>query len=419
MPSTLVVIIASLLVAVAAVSSGFYLAKKQPHNGQGAKKSEEAVKSSRDRKAPSSFDVCAGLDRLSSFISLEAASAEQSCTTPACFAQAFSAPTLNRSSEVHRWIENATSTLLSFGTRVAGAKNKGRRRALKFMRDAISCSAFSSLPGWSTREDRFSQNTVIGQREFTNLLLTTNAACSSSPHIVVAAHWDSKFFDETKFKFLGACDSAVPVVMMQQMIRHVAAITSKMLAASKRQESSGSGGGEAVAASDCLLPELPRITFMFLDGEEAFVDWKGDDNTYGSRHLAAIYEQEGRIRDIDLFLLLDLLGPTNPVIRNSFPAQSGISFKRVEEIEARQRAANQRRTRSPTKFFDGAANTGGVDDDHIPWLRRGVPVLHVISVPFPPHWHEKGDDGSNIDYENTTVDLYNIIAEFTLTFKKR
>ena len=28
------------------------------------------------------------------------------------------------------------------------------------------------------------------------------------------------------------------------------------------------------------------LQLMFFDGEEAFKEWRGDDNTYGSRHLA-------------------------------------------------------------------------------------------------------------------------------------
>lgn len=28
-----------------------------------------------------------------------------------------------------------------------------------------------------------------------------------------------------------------------------------------------------------------------------------------------------------------------------------------------------------------------IEDDHIPFLMRGVPVLHVIPWPFPDDWH--------------------------------
>ena len=28
-----------------------------------------------------------------------------------------------------------------------------------------------------------------------------------------------------------------------------------------------------------------------------------------------------------------------------------------------------------------------IDDDHAPFLKRGVPVLHLIPYPFPDVWH--------------------------------
>jgi hypothetical protein len=33
-------------------------------------------------------------------------------------------------------------------------------------------------------------------------------------------------------------------------------------------------------------------------------------------------------------------------------------------------------------------NLGYIEDDHLPFLRRGVSVLHVISEPFPYVWHQ-------------------------------
>ena len=33
--------------------------------------------------------------------------------------------------------------------------------------------------------------------------------------------------------------------------------------------------------------------FVFLDGEEAFIEWSTFDSTYGSRHLAKRWKQDG------------------------------------------------------------------------------------------------------------------------------
>lgn len=35
----------------------------------------------------------------------------------------------------------------------------------------------------------------------------------------------------------------------------------------------------------------------------------------------------------------------------------------------------------------GTEYAGGIEDDHIPFLRRGVEILHIIASPFPQVWH--------------------------------
>jgi glutaminyl-peptide cyclotransferase len=37
---------------------------------------------------------------------------------------------------------------------------------------------------------------------------------------------------------------------------------------------------------------------------------------------------------------------------------------------------------------------GRVEDDHVPFLKRGVKVLHVIPLPFPEVWHTKKDNAA-------------------------
>ena len=63
------------------------------------------------------------------------------------------------------------------------------------------------------------------------------------------------------------------------------------------------------------------LQLLFLDGEEAIREWRGNDNTYGSRDLAAKWQREAYTHNgydgngldrIDLFVLLDLIGARNP-----------------------------------------------------------------------------------------------------------
>jgi Zn-dependent M28 family amino/carboxypeptidase len=32
-----------------------------------------------------------------------------------------------------------------------------------------------------------------------------------------------------------------------------------------------------------------------------------------------------------------------------------------------------------------------VNDDHLPFLRRGIPVIDIIQSPFPDYWHTVED----------------------------
>ena len=68
------------------------------------------------------------------------------------------------------------------------------------------------------------------------------------------------------------------------------------------------------------------LQFLFFDGEEAFKRWTSTDSLYGSRHLAAKwsrtpYTYQGvsgnQLDRIDVFMLLDLLGAANPVVKSS------------------------------------------------------------------------------------------------------
>jgi len=53
----------------------------------------------------------------------------------------------------------------------------------------------------------------------------------------------------------------------------------------------------------------------------------------------------------------------------------------------------------PSSFFNTDYWKGApmIEDDHIPFLRRGVPVLHMITAPFPKEWHTAADNEAILD----------------------
>lgn len=52
-----------------------------------------------------------------------------------------------------------------------------------------------------------------------------------------------------------------------------------------------------------------------------------------------------------------------------------------------------------------------VQDDHMPFMARGVEILHLIPSPFPNVWHTPQDDGEHLDMD-TTEDWAKLMTAF-------
>lgn len=102
---------------------------------------------------------------------------------------------------------------------------------------------------------------------------------------------------------------------------------------------------------------------------------------------------------IEHLILLDLLGAQDPVIRSSFIETAWLfdamvsAERRLVDSGALTYEGDQATTKDHFKSFFVARNGhepnfGGIGDDHVPFLRRGVSVLHVIANPFPRGWHK-------------------------------
>uniref|UniRef100_A0A8C9J017 glutaminyl-peptide cyclotransferase n=1 Tax=Piliocolobus tephrosceles TaxID=591936 RepID=A0A8C9J017_9PRIM len=159
------------------------------------------------------------------------------------------------------------------------------------------------------------------------------------------------------------------------------------------------------------------LQLLFLDGEEALKEWGPKDSLYGSRHLAQLMESiphspgPTRIQAIELFMLLDLLGAPNPTFYSHFP-RTVRWFHRLRSIEKRLHRLNLLQSHpQELMYFQPGEPFGSVEDDHIPFLRRGVPVLHLISTPFPAVWHTPADTEANL-HPPTVHNLSRILAVF-------
>ena len=137
------------------------------------------------------------------------------------------------------------------------------------------------------------------------------------------------------------------------------------------------------------------------------------------------------LASISLFLLLDLLGSANPTVPSYFKTTHW-AYKNMAALETRLRDLGQFKSspNHPTKlkerenklrkepiFLVEADKSDDrflgwmVQDDHIPFLARGVEVLHIIPTPFPRVWHEMDDDGDHLDLD-TVEDWAKLVTAF-------
>jgi len=206
------------------------------------------------------------------------------------------------------------------------------------------------------------------------------------------------------------------------MLLHVAksidaALTSKW--AAMESEGIGSGGYDG-------LEEHKGVQILLLDGEEAFMTWTHDDSLYGARSLAEEWEStvnpamstyQNPLASLDLFVLLDLLGAAHPSVPSYFKTTHW-AYQRMADVEARLRSASVLQTKLSQPFLREAGKSetdrwigGYIEDDHVPFMARGVEVLHIIPSPFPRVWHTIEDDGEHLDIP-TVEDWAVITAAF-------
>ncbi|XP_054855278.1 glutaminyl-peptide cyclotransferase-like protein isoform X2 [Eublepharis macularius] len=163
------------------------------------------------------------------------------------------------------------------------------------------------------------------------------------------------------------------------------------------------------------------LQLLFLDGEEAFGEWSDTDSLYGARHLAERMSKASlrpgvtQLQAMALFVLLDLLGADGLTIQNHF-SDTASWFERLVSIERRLHRLNLLASHPQEQlYFSRHPIYGPVQDDHVPFLQRGVPVLHLIATPFPVFWHTMEDTEVNL-HRPTVENLCKILAAFVAEY---
>ena len=230
---------------------------------------------------------------------------------------------------------NDLRQLVRVGPRPAGSENLERARA--YIKHQLSAA------GVEIWDDSFVAATPVGNVPMTNVI----GALRGERRIVVilAGHYDTATIDGVRF--VGANDGGSSAALLLEMARVLGSRRNKF-----------------------------TYWLVFFDGEEALKQWSPSDSLYGSRHLAEKLSREGKLSQIKSLILVDMVADRHlNILResNSTAWLSDLVFKAA-------------RTLGYGKSFSGG--TFPVEDDHMPFLARGIPSVDIIDLtPFRSYHH--------------------------------
>ena len=225
--------------------------------------------------------------------------------------------------------------LVAFGPRPAGSPALARARSyiVEEVRKA----------GVSVRVESFDAPTPHGRLPMANVVAVLPGRRRDV--IMIAGHYDTKWFKD--FAFVGANDGGSSAALLIELARRLHA-----------------------------RPHEYTYWVVWLDGEEAREAWTSTDSLYGSRWMAA---ELGRSRQLpSAVIVADMIGDRDLGIRR----EAGSTPWMTDVIWA-----SAARLGYSANFLP---DTMAVEDDHVPFMRQGVPAALLIDFDFPP-WHTADD----------------------------
>ena len=207
-------------------------------------------------------------------------------------------------------------------------------------------------------QDTFTADTPIGPVPLCNFIV--RFAGRKPGVIVLGTHYETNY-PLRNINFVGANDGA--------------ATTGLLLAIADRLRA------QSAQSRDKKLDGY-SVWLVFFDGEEAFQTWSRSDSTYGSRHLAAHWGRDGTLNQIKAFLLADMIGDKDLDIQretNSTPWLVTL-------------VAQAAKTLGYQRYF--FQTDMAVEDDHLPFVERGVPSIDIIDLDYGPNntYHHTAQD---------------------------
>ncbi len=211
------------------------------------------------------------------------------------------------------------------------------------------------LKGDQVEDDVFTADTPEGKFPVHNIVAKFPGAKDGI--IIVASHYDTNY-PLRKTSFVGANDGGSSSALLLELANQL-----------RGKPNDGYS-----------------IWLVWDDAEEAMkpdteVDFM-TDSLYGIAHLSEKWQADGTLKKVKAFLLADMIGDADlDILRetNSTPWLESVVF------EAATRVGYQ------SHFF---ATQGAIEDDHLPFMKRGVPCADLIDFTYGYNnvfWHTPQD----------------------------
>jgi Zn-dependent M28 family amino/carboxypeptidase len=226
--------------------------------------------------------------------------------------------------------------LVAIGPRVAGSP--GGARAREYIAGELK-----RIPGVQVQVKAFEADTPHGRLTMANVIAVVPGRRPDV--ILLGGHYDTKLFKQ--FQFIGANDAGSSTAVLIELARRLAA-----------------------------GPRDYTYWLVWFDGEEARATWSDRDSLYGSRRLAADLARAKQLPRA--MILVDMIGDRDLAIRREAHS-AGWLTDIVWDAAARL---------GHGRHF--LRDTVPVEDDHVPFLRAGVPATLLIDFDFPA-WHSAED----------------------------
>jgi Zn-dependent M28 family amino/carboxypeptidase len=217
-------------------------------------------------------------------------------------------------------------------------------------------------------EDAFTANTPIGPVPMRNFIVRFPG--KKDGVIVLATHYETNYWLKN-INYVGANDGG--------------STTGLLMAIADQLRAETAGGKKLDGYSVWLL---------FDDGEESIEStWTDSDSLYGTRHLAAKWARDGTLGKIKAFILADMIGDKDLDIQHESRAADWL----VAVVRQAVKKFGYEKY-----FFKQEMQ---VEDDHLPFVQRGVPSIDIIDLNYGP----------NNSYHHTDKDTMDKISAHSLT----